>query len=194
MKQTLLTLALAMSLGFAGAAAGADPTGMSKADHQAQKDRIEADYKTAKDQCDSLIANAKDVCQAEAKGKRDVAKAELEARYEPSPRHDADVAKEKADADYSVAKQRCDDQSGSAKSACEKEAKAAYEKAKGESKAVKLSEQADETKASGAAPALGSGMNSDAQYTAAKARCDAMSGAAARNDCLNDAKKKFGKM
>jgi hypothetical protein len=39
MKQTLITLAVAMSFGFAGSAGAA----MSKADHTAAKDRIEAD-------------------------------------------------------------------------------------------------------------------------------------------------------
>ena len=47
MKQTLITLAVAMSFGFAGGAHAA----MSKADYKTQKDRIEADYKAAKDQC-----------------------------------------------------------------------------------------------------------------------------------------------
>ena len=33
----------------------------------------------------------------------------------------------------------------------------------------------------------------EAQYSAAKERCDAMTGSA-KDTCLNDAKKKFGKM
>ena len=81
MKQTLITLAVALCCGFAGSAGAA----MSKDEYKAQKDRISADYKAAKDKCGAMKANAKDMCTAEAKGNHEVAMAELEQQYEPSP-------------------------------------------------------------------------------------------------------------
>ncbi len=198
MKHTFISFAVALCCGFAGSAMAAgntaDAAGMSKADYKAQKQRIDGDYKAAKDKCGPLKGNAQDICKAEAKGKHDVAKAELEEQYKPSPRHEAKVKTEQAEADYKVAKQKCDDLSGNQKSVCKKDAKAAYDSAKGEAKATKTAEKqgANSTKAAGAAGAARDD-KMDAQYSAAKARCDAMSGQA-KTDCMTNAKKEYGKM
>lgn len=150
MKQTLLSIAAALCLGLAGSAGAA---AMSKAEYQAQKDRIQADYKVDRDKCGPLKGNAQDICKAEAKGKYDVSKAELEAQYEPSPRHEAKVKTEKADADYKVARQKCQDLSGNPKDVCQKDAKAAYDSAKAEARATRTAEEkgSSATKAAGAA-------------------------------------------
>jgi len=132
MNRTLITLALASCLGFAGAAGA-----MTKEEHKAQKDKISADYKAAKERCESLKDNAKDICKAEAKGNNEVAKAELEAQYKPSPKHDEKVKVAKADAAYELAKEKCDDQNGNAKDVCVKDAKAAHTSAKADAKATK---------------------------------------------------------
>jgi hypothetical protein len=63
MKQTLITLAIASSFVFAGAA-----NAMTKEEHKAQNDKIEADYKAAKERCSTLKDNAQDICKVEAKG------------------------------------------------------------------------------------------------------------------------------
>jgi hypothetical protein len=129
--------------GFAGSAGAA----MAKEDYKVEKDRVEADYKAARQKCNDLKANAKDICMVEAKGNHKVAKAQLEAQHEPSPRHDAKVKSEKAEAAYDLAKQKCDDLSGTAKDACKKDAQAAFVNAKGEAKVTKAAGE------KGAAPA-----------------------------------------
>lgn len=199
MKQTLITLAVALCCGFAGNAVAAG-AGMSKADYKTQKDQITADYKAAKDKCGPLKDNAKDICKAEAKGKYDVAKAGLQEQYQPSPRHEAKVKTEKAEADYKVAKQKCDDSSGNAKDVCKKDAKAAYITAKADAKATKVGEE----KGPNSAAAMGARKDAnndtnEAQYTAAKERCDAAFANRAtsgpeKDNCIREAKKKFGKM
>jgi hypothetical protein len=133
MKQTFITLAIAACCGFAGSAGAA----MSKDEYRAQKDRVEADYKASKERCKTLKDNAKDICTVEAKGNYKVAKAELEAQQEPSPRHDAKVKTEKAEAAYELAKEKCDDLSGNAKDVCKKDARAAFVSAKGDAKVSK---------------------------------------------------------
>ena len=129
MKHSLITLALAACCAFAGSAGA-----MDKPEYKADKDRAEADYKAAKDKCSALTANAKDICKVEAKGNYSVAKAEMEAKYEPSPRHDAKLKHEKAEAAYKLAKEKCDDMKGKDKSVCKKDAKAAFVSAKADAK------------------------------------------------------------
>jgi hypothetical protein len=190
MKQTFMTLALAMCFGFAGSAGAA----LSKDEVKAEKDRIEADYKAAREKCNALSGNAQDICKAEAKGRHDVAKAELVAQEDPSPRNEAKLKTEKAEAEYKVAKQKCEDMSGNPKDVCKKDAKAAYEVAKADAKAVRTSQEKGpaSTRAAGAARDSRDD-KMDAQYTAARERCDSLAGQA-KDDCVNDAKRKFGKM
>lgn len=132
MRQTLIGLAIAACCGFAGTAAAA----MSKEEYKAQKDRVEADYKAARQKCETMKANAKEICMVEARGNRKVAKAELQAQHEPSPRHEAKVKSEKAEAAYDLAKQKCDDLSATAKDTCKKDAQAMFVNARGEPKAA----------------------------------------------------------
>jgi hypothetical protein len=133
MNPALFGVALALCCAFAGSAGAAD---RFKIDRSA-KDRIEAEYKIAKDHCKDLKDNARDICKVEAKGKYNVAKAELEVQADPSPRHQAKLQKEKADAAYQLAKEKCDDLNGNAKDACRKDAKAAFVSAKGDAKVSK---------------------------------------------------------
>jgi hypothetical protein len=131
MKYPFVSVAVALCCAFAGSAGAAD-----KID-KAAKDRVEADYKAAKDHCKDMKGNAQDICTVEAKGRYNVAKAELEAQADPSPRHQAKLQKEKAEAAYQVAKEKCDDLNGTAKDACRKDAKAAFASAKGNATATK---------------------------------------------------------
>lgn len=126
-RRSFLTLALAACCGFAGSAGAA----MATEEYKAQKTRVEADYKAARQKCNELKANAKEVCMVEAKGNYKVARAELEAQHEPSPRHDAKVKSEKAEAAFDLARQKCDDLSGNARDACKKDAQAAFVNARG---------------------------------------------------------------
>lgn len=133
MKHTIVSVAAALCCASAGSAGAADHVKIDKA----AKDRIEAEYKIAKDHCREMKGNAQDICKVEAKGKYKVAKAELEAQADPSPRHQARLQKEKAEAAYQLAKEKCDDLNGNAKDACRKDAKAAFVSAKGDAKVTK---------------------------------------------------------
>lgn len=156
---------------------------MDKAQHKAEKERIEATYKTDKAACDSMSGNAKDVCVQEAKAREKVAKAELEASFTGKPRDQEKLAKVKADTSYEVAKEKCDDKAGNDKDVCVKEAKAAKEKAMADIKA---------TKKSTSARADAADDKRDAQYKVAREKCDALAGDA-KDACIANAKANNGK-
>lgn len=192
MKQAIITVAMAMAFG-AGPAVAAS-SAMSKEEHKAQQERIEADYKAAREQCDGMKANAKDVCMAQAKGKHEVVKAQLEARRDPGPERDAQVQKKQAEADYNVAREKCDDLRRDAKDACRKDAKATYEHAKSQAKVA----QAASDRGANSGRSLEERQETrnaatDAQYAAAKERCETLS-PQARDNCMNEVRKKFSKM
>ncbi len=181
---------MAVVAGFAFTAHAAE-TGMSKDQYKAEKDRIEADYKQAKQSCDSMSGNQKDVCMKQAKGDEKVAKADLEAKYKNTDRARRDAMMAKADAEYDVAKEKCDDMKGNEKDVCQKDAKAKHESARAE-----VQSRMAATTATGATGSRGEAREAksdarEAQYEAAKERCDSMSGAA-KDRCIEDAKTRFG--
>lgn len=189
MKRALVTAAVAMTL--AAGTASAAGQALSRQDYKAQQDRIEADYEAAKEQCDGMKDNARDVCMARAKGKHEVVKAQLEARRDPGPRRDAQVRRKQAEADYDVAREKCDDLPRAAKDACRKDARAMYEHAKGQAKVapaavVNSGKALDEHQQARNASA-------DAQYAAAKERCETLS-PQARDNCMNEVRRKYGKL
>ena len=182
--------AVALGLMASGAMA------MTNAEHTAAKNQIETEYKAAKEQCKPLKGNAKDVCEKQAKGQENVAKAELESRRNPSPKNSEKALIAKADADYDIAKEKCDDLKGDAKDVCVKDAKAAHVHGV---EAAKVNKAQAEPAANSAAKAANvaetrkdaAEETREADYKAAKARCDTMSGAA-KDTCVADAKRKFG--
>lgn len=156
---------------------------LGDSEYKASSDRIDADYKVESAGCDRLSGNAKDICMAEAKGHRDVARAELQASQHDTPKARAKVTEEKADAAYKVAKEKCDDLSGNAKDVCVADAKAQHEKAKATAtEQRKVGEARAETRADAR----------DAEYKAAKERCDTYSGDA-KDKCVADVKTRYGK-
>jgi hypothetical protein len=105
MNQPYITAILAVtSLTFS---AGSMAQNMSKSEYKAAEKDIISEHKSARAECDAFAGDAKDICMAVAKGKEKVAQAELEARYKPSKnaRHEAGIAKAKAD--YEVTKEKC---------------------------------------------------------------------------------------
>lgn len=180
MKKPLALITLAVSLIWGGSALA-----LTKAEYDAQKDRIEADFKTSRERCGSMQANAKDVCEAQAKGDQKIARAQLEAQYKPSARNDQKLKEAQADARYDVAKEQCDDMDGNRKDVCMKEAKAAQTAAKADAKVTRASSNASPA-AAGAAED-----KNKAQYEVAKERCDAMSGNA-KDSCMSAAKSRYG--
>jgi hypothetical protein len=194
MSRLIISLLAAAGIAFTGAAGAADDHGMSRDQYKADKDRIEAQYKADSDQCKSMKGNAADICKAEAKGKEKVAKAELEANYKNTDkaRYDARVAR--ADADYDVAKEKCDDMSGNQKDVCVKEAKAAHTKAKADAKVARADSSTTRKAAEKRADVRQNAREDtrEAQYKVAAEKCDAMSGAA-KDQCIKDAKMRYGK-
>ena len=156
---------------------------LGDSDYKVSRERIDADYKAESTGCDKLSGNAKDICMAEAKGHRDVARAELEANLHDTPKARAKVVEEKADAAYKVAKEKCDDLAGNAKDVCVADAKAQHEKSKA---------MATEQRKVGEARADAHADARDAEYKAAKERCDTYSGDA-KNKCVADVKTRYGK-
>lgn len=192
MKRAIITAALAMAFGAGTASAAGEA--MSRQDYKAQQERIEADYKAAKEQCDGMKDNARDVCMAQAKGKHEVVKAQLEARRDPGPGRDAEVRKKQAEADYDVAREKCDDLQRDAKDACRKDAKATYEHAKRQAKVA----QAAGDRGMNSGKSLeerqeARNASTDAQYAAGKERCETLS-PQARDNCMNEVRKKYGKL
>lgn len=188
MKHKLLMLTIALSCTFAGNAMA-----LTKDEYKGGKDRISADYKANKQRCDGFKANAKDVCESEAKGVEKVAKAELEAQYKPTPKNTEKVGFARADAAYDTAKEKCDDFAGNAKDVCVKDAKAAHVKAKEDAKVAKAVADVNKVKTDKVADASqdANKAKNEADYKAARERCDALAGAP-KDSCVNDAKAKFG--
>jgi hypothetical protein len=165
----------------AGAACAADAT--AKQVYKSAVDRIDAEYKVEIQRCDSLSGNSKDICKAEVKGKQTAAKADAYAAFKGTDKAATDALIARADAEYSVAKEKCDDFAGNAKGVCLKEAKANFTKAK------------VDAKANGKVSALrkdAAQEKRDASFDVAKERCEALAGAA-KTQCVNDAKSRFGK-
>jgi hypothetical protein len=156
---------------------------MSKDAYASAKARIDANYKAEVQRCASLSGNAKDICNAEVKGKQKADKADAYAAYKGTDKAATDALIARADADFSVAKEKCDDLAGNAKDVCVKDAQAAHTKAKVDAKANgKVSELRKDAAQD----------KRDADYAAAKERCDALAGDA-KTQCVNAAKARFGK-
>lgn len=191
MKHAIITMALALAFG-AGTAVAAGGA-MSKDEHKAQQERIEADYNAAREQCDGMKGNAREICMAQAKGKHEVVKAQLEARRDPGPRRDAEVRKKQAEADYKVAREKCDDLQRDARDVCRRDAKATYEHAKEQAKVVTAGERGAKSGKTLEERQQARDAPTDAQYTAAQERCETLS-PQARDNCMNEARRKYGKL
>ena len=190
MKQTLMTFAVAVVLGFSGMGYAA----LSKQERKAEQDRIGADFKAAKDNCKGLKGNTKDICMAEAKGANKVAKAELEARDKGTPKAQANARIAKADAEYSVAKEKCEDRSGNARDVCKKDAKATYTRAKASAVVNREAREANKDARERVSDAQKSATKdiNQADYKAARERCDSLAGDP-KDRCIADVKARYGK-
>ena len=184
MKTKLLSLSFALACAFSNTALA-----MTQVEYKTQKDTISGDYKVSRDKCESLKANAKDICISEAKGVEKIAKAELEASYEPTVRHTEKVGIAKGDAAYDTAKEKCDDVSGNAKTICKKEAKAIHVTALDEARVARVSAETGKTNTD--MRNMANKDENEANYKAAAARCDSMSGAS-KDTCASETKLKFG--
>lgn len=199
LTRTTLAIAIAVVCNTAGAQA------LSKDTHKANVKAIEAEYKTAKAACASNRANAKDICIAEAKGREKVALAEANLAYEPGPKARYNVSVAKAEATYAVARERCDDSTGNVKDVCIKTAKSAQTTAKADATAQlktvqagavaneatdKARLEADKKVAVARKDAVSD--KRDGEYDVAIEKCNALV-AGAKDNCVSNAKKQFGK-
>lgn len=156
---------------------------MSKANYQAEKERISAEYKADKAACSSRSGNANDICVEQAKGKEKLALAQLEYTYTGKAEDQNKIMKTKAEVDYAVAKEKCDDLAGNAKDVCVKEAQAAETKALAD---AKLDKKVGEARTEAVDD------KRDAEYKVAAEKCDTLAGDA-KASCMSAAKLKFGK-
>ncbi len=189
MKTSLLALTVVISCACAGNALA-----LTKTEYNTQKDQIRADYKVNRDKCGPMKGNAKDVCVLEAKGAQKVAKAELEMQYKPSAKNTREVNVAKADSAYKIAKEKCDDLAGNAKDVCVKDAKAGYVKAKEDVKIAKAAMDGGANKSEKVKEAKkdASEETREANYKAARERCDGLAGNA-KDVCQKTAKANFAK-
>lgn len=189
MKTPLLVVAVAAALGYSAVSLAA----LSKDERKSAENRISADYKAAKGKCKDMAGNNKDICMAQAKGANKVAKAELDARDKNTPKAHADARIARAEADHGVAKEKCDDLAGNAKDVCQKDAKAALTRAKNEAKVDRERREANKD-ASGRVAEARREADKDtnqAQYRAARERCDSLSGNA-KDQCIAEARARYG--
>lgn len=186
-KHLLIVAAITNLSGFSIAASA-----MSEEMKVAEK-RIDAQYDIAHAKCDSLKGNAKDVCVLQAKGAKKVAKAELEVHEDNTPKNRYKLRLARAESEYDVAKEKCDDLAGNAKDVCIKDAKAAVTAAKADASTEKETSNAT-TKAQEKVNKVQHDAiddKRDANYAAAKERCDVYSGDA-KDRCISAAKAKTG--
>ena len=174
---------------------GVQAAAMSKDTYKAQQVRIEGEYDMAQAKCKPLKGNSRDVCMEQVRGARDIQIAELELQYKPTPDADEKLRLAKAEAVHAVALQRCTALDGSsAKEVCRREAKAVFAGAKAEARLQKdvvkqemRSQQVVQQRSDAA------DKQTEAQFTAARERCEMLPGEG-RENCLADAKKRFGKL
>ena len=180
------------ALAFVGAAAHATP--MSREAYKAQEVRIEAEYDAAQARCKPLKGNARDVCKEQARGARDIQQAELALQYKPTADNDEKLRIAKAEAVYAVSLQKCKPLDGDAREICRKDAKAVFAGAKADAKLQK-DVVAQQMRSEGIVRERTERDDkvAEAQFNAARDRCE-MLPADGRDVCLQDARRRFGKL
>jgi hypothetical protein len=171
----------------------ADPV-MSKEEVKAQTVRIEEQYDQSQTRCRRVQGPARELCNEQARGERDIQVAELQLRMQPTPDNDQKLRLARAEAAYSQALVKCKEFDGQAKRVCRQDAKSTFEVAKSEAKLQKevvaqtlRSENTVRERTAAADRAT------EAQFNQARERCG-MLPAEGRQNCLEDAKKRFGRL
>ncbi|MCG2592634.1 hypothetical protein LZ009_07545 [Ramlibacter sp. XY19] len=177
---------------FVAVAAHATP--MSREAYKAQELRIEAEYDAAQARCKPLKGNARDVCNEQVRGVRDIQQAELALQYKPTADNDEKLRNAKAEAIYAVSLQKCKPLDGNAREVCRKDAKAVFAGAKAEAKLQK-DVVAQQMRSDGIVRDRTERDDkvAEAQFNAARERCE-MLPAEGRDVCLQDARRRFGKL
>ena len=181
-----------LAAAFVGVAAHATP--MSREAYKAQEVRIEAEYDAAQARCKPLKGNARDVCNEQVRGARDIQQAELALQYKPTADNDEKLRVAKAEAIYAVSLQKCKPLDGNAREICRKDAKAVYAGAKAEAKLQK-DVVAQQMRSDGIVRDRTDREDkiAETQFNAARERCE-MLPAEGRDVCMQDARRRFGKL
>lgn len=164
---------------------------MTQDDVKANLVRIEEQYDTAQARCKRVQGHARELCNEQARGERDVEVAQLQFRADPTADNDQKVRLAKADAAYSKSLIECKEMDGRSRAICRKDAKMVYEEAKTD---AKLQRQVMEPVLRSEAVVRERTAEADriaqAQYTAARQRCEALP-PEGRINCFDDVKKRF---
>lgn len=166
----------------------------SKEQYRAQMKSIEAEYDHGQSRCKPQLGNAKEVCREKARAGRDIAAAELQFRFEPTTKNDEKLRVARAEAAYAVSRQRCGDLAGQSLDACRDEAKGVLRIARAEAK-LQAKSGAEGLKSEQAVrdkTALDE-QHRDSLFAGALERCGPL-GADAREDCVINVRKRFGKL
>lgn len=188
----LRTLGLAATLACI-AVAHAAPV-LDKEEMQARKVRIEEHYDQSQARCRRVEGQARRLCNERARGERDIDVAALEMEANPTPENDHRLRLAKADARYATALVQCRELDGPARSLCRDDARRVLRLAKEDARLqVEVAAQVLRSEGTVRARTAEAARIAEAQFNAARARCDALP-AEGRANCLEDAKKRFGKM
>jgi hypothetical protein len=167
---------------------------LTRDDVKAQKVRIEEQYDQAQARCRRVQGHARELCNEKARGERDVQQAELQLQAEPTGDNDQKLRVAKANAAYSLALVRCKDLDGQARDVCRKDAKMGFEEAKEEARLQReVSDQQLRSAVTVRDRTSQQEKVADAEYNAARQRCDVLP-PEGRANCLLDAQKRFGKL
>jgi hypothetical protein len=188
----MIRLALAAAALCCAGAACAVP--MSKDAYKAQELRIEAEYDAAQARCKPLAGNGRAVCKEQARGERDIAQAALALQYKPTAENDEKLRIAKAEAAYAVARQRCKTLDGDGREICSKDAKAVLATARADAK-LQRDVVAQQMRSDNLVRERSEREEkiAQAQFDAARERCDRLP-EDGRDNCLRDAKRRFGKL
>lgn len=167
---------------------------LSKEEIKANKVRIEEQYDQSQARCKRLQGPARELCNEQARGERDVQSAELQMRIQPSAENDEKLRLAKAEALYSQALVKCKSFDGQARGVCRKDAKMSFEAARTEAKLQKeVMAQALRSEATVRERTAVADRIAESQYNAARERCEMLPGEG-RANCLEDVKKRFGRL
>lgn len=191
----MTTIRIACLAAFLACAAGANAAApMTKEEMKAQKVRIEEQYDQAQTRCRRVQGHARELCNEQARGERDVQSAELQLKVQPTAESDHKLRLAKAEAAYSMALVKCKPLGGTARDVCRRDARMVFNDAKAEAK-LQSEVAAQALRAENTVrerTAVADRIN-ESQYNAARERCEMLPGEG-RENCLADAKRRFGKM
>lgn len=192
-RTACIAAAFACAAGTSFAQAPA-PVLMSKDEMKANKVRIEEQYDQAQTRCRRVRGHSRELCNEQARGERDIQSAELQLQAGPTPETDQKLRLAKAEAAYSKSLIQCKPLTGSARDVCRKDAKDSFNLAKAEARlqgevaAVMLRSENSVRERTAAAD-----RQAEVDFAAARQRCEMLPGEG-RENCLSDAKRRFGKM